>query len=64
MFVLDEFKRKNVVAYSADGVLDALCGAAGVVNWGRHVGEGWRTHRGSVACTSAVHRLAELSPAL
>lgn len=52
------------MAYSADGALDSLHGAAGVVNLGRHEEVGWRTRRGSVACTSGVHRPEGLSPTL
>ena len=51
------------VTYSAAAGLDYLHGAACAVRSGRHVGAGWRTHRGSVACTSVARHPEEPSPA-
>lgn len=51
------------VTYSAAAVSDSLRGAACAVSSGRHVGAGWRTRRGFVACTSAARHPEEPSPA-
>lgn len=60
-FVISE--RDRGTTYSAAAVLDSLHGAACAVRSGRHVGVGWRTRRGFVACTSAAHHPEEPSPA-
>lgn len=55
--------RERGITYFAAAVLDSLHGAACAVHSGRHVGVGWRTRHGFVACTSVAHHLEEPSPA-
>lgn len=55
--------RDRGITYSAAAVSDSLRGAACAVRSGRHVGVGWRTRRGFVACTSVARRPEEPSPA-